>query len=96
MRKPTTTRVALLSSSVVAAAFSNSDAAFAACSFDISKASMDGNISSVQLLPEGQFRAKDGRPEEVPFWHLTKAAGQKIIALIKSRPNKFIFDYEHN
>jgi phage I-like protein len=62
----------------------------AACAFDLNSA--DG---AVQLLPAGEFRARDGRPAEVPAWKLTPERAAKIVALVAARKTRTVIDYEH-
>jgi phage I-like protein len=45
----------------------------------------------VQLLPIGEFRARDGRPQEVAHWF----AGQTILEKAATRATKHVIDYEH-
>ncbi|PKG73173.1 phage scaffold protein [Shewanella sp. GutCb] len=51
----------------------------------------------VQLLPDGPFAAKDGRPFEVPGgkWLMDALALTNIQANAAERSNDFHFDYEH-
>lgn len=53
--------------------------------------------TSVQLLPDGLFKATDGRPFDVPSgqWLMNDAAWQSIQAAAKAKVNDFHFDYEH-
>lgn len=50
---------------------------------------------AVQLLPEGEFRAEDGRPTDAPAWTLDAASAQKLIAQVAARSNRVVIDYEH-
>lgn len=63
---------------------------FAALSF-----ALGTTAAAVQLLPAGEFRAKDGRPEEVPAWRMTEANAQALLSHAVSRENLFVIDYEH-
>ncbi|WP_035481460.1 phage protease [Gallaecimonas xiamenensis] len=58
--------------------------------------SQQGN-ASVQLLPDGPFKAKDGRPHDVPGgqWLMDAAAWQMLKADAAERTNDYHFDYEH-
>lgn len=49
--------------------------------------------SAIQLLPAGEFRARDGRPEGLPGFRLDELAAQRLIARTKSR--RLVIDYEH-
>lgn len=53
--------------------------------------------TSVQLLPDGLFKATDGRPFDVPSgqWLMNDAAWQSIQAAASAKVNDFHFDYEH-
>lgn len=53
--------------------------------------------TAVQLLPDGLFKATDGRPFDVPTgqWLLNDAAWQAIQAAARAQVNDFHFDYEH-
>ncbi|MFV2030601.1 phage protease [Neisseria sp. S1] len=62
----------------------------AACSFEVSP--KNGRI---QLLPYGEFRAVDGRPQDVPAWYLTEENGHDVVALANSSRNQLVVDYEH-
>jgi phage I-like protein len=55
------------------------------------------NSSRVQLLPDGEFAAKDGRPFEVPGgkWLMDALAYTNIQTNVTERSNDFHFDYEH-
>ncbi|GLX86367.1 hypothetical protein tloyanaT_26200 [Thalassotalea loyana] len=55
------------------------------------------NSSRVQLLPDGHFKAKDGRPWEVPNnqWLMDNLAFELIKDDAAKRENPFHFDYEH-
>lgn len=51
----------------------------------------------VQLLPDGEFSAVDGRPHDVPGkkWKLTPQTAQKLISQAQLKANDFVIDYEH-
>jgi phage I-like protein len=55
------------------------------------------NAERVQLLPDGYFSAKDGRPEDVPNgkWLMDEQAFATLKASASLRTNDFLFDYEH-
>lgn len=50
-----------------------------------------------QLLPAGEFAARDGRPGPGKTWKLTDAQGQSLAAALTaaSAQTAFLFDYEH-
>lgn len=47
------------------------------------------------LLPAGEFRARDGRPRDVPSWVTNGEAAAAIIAKAKDAIGDFVIDYEH-
>lgn len=49
----------------------------------------------IQLLPDGIFRARDGRPESLSGWRLTAARAQTIQADARARKTPYVIDYEH-
>lgn len=51
----------------------------------------------VQLLPAGQFAARDGRPGPGKSWTLTDAQGRQIAAALNTQSAKirFLFDVDH-
>lgn len=64
--------------------------AFAACSFEV------GTVGNrIQLLPYGEFRAIDGRPNDVPAWFITEENGFDVAALANESRNQLVIDYEH-
>ncbi len=50
---------------------------------------------TIQLLPEGSFRATDGRPFEVDAWILDAQGAQRLIEQAAARANPYLIDYEH-
>ncbi|SOD42322.1 phage protease [Nitrosovibrio sp. Nv4] len=68
---------------------SRSAIGIAVCAFTLSAS------KEVQLLPAGQFRAKDGRPKDVPHWYIDAALAEIIIAEIARLNNSLVIDYEH-
>lgn len=50
---------------------------------------------NVQLMPAGDFRAVDGRPEKLKAWTLDEAAANQIVAEFNARANPWPIDYEH-
>lgn len=55
------------------------------------------NSQRVQLLPDGEFSAKDGRPFDVANgkWTMDAQAFANLKASASTRTNDFHFDYEH-
>lgn len=64
--------------------------AAAACSFDLNQSS-----DYLVLIPEGVFRALDGRPFDAPHWLLTPERGQQLVAELNQRTIDMVIDYEH-
>lgn len=62
----------------------------AACAFEVRT---DGN--ETQLLPAGEFRARDGRPTDADAWRLTAEITAGVIARANARQNAIVIDYEH-
>jgi phage I-like protein len=58
--------------------------------------SLDGG-NAVQLLPAGEFAARDGRPGNGQKWKVSDAQGVKLAADLSaiSQLSAFHFDYEH-
>lgn len=50
---------------------------------------------SLQLLPAGDFRARDGRPKECAAWHINADIAAAIVALVNERETPYVIDYEH-
>lgn len=63
--------------------------AVAACSIAVTAA------NEIQLLPDGEFRAADGRPTDAPAWHLDAALAQTLINAAAARGTPYVIDYEH-
>lgn len=53
---------------------------------------------AVQLLPYGEFKARDGRPAEVRTWKLDDAAGAALAARMNEVAKKtpIVIDYDHH
>jgi phage I-like protein len=53
--------------------------------------------ADVQLLPAGEFVARDGRPGNGKTWKLSDAAGKQMAADLTAlaAKTKFLFDYDH-
>ena len=62
---------------------------YAACTVPLTST---GN--TIQLLPAGQFRTKDGRPAEVAAWTLDATSAATLIDS-SPRTNRIVIDYEH-
>lgn len=51
--------------------------------------------TEIQLLPAGEFRAVDGRPNGVLAWRMDDLAASRVLAAARARRNPFVIDYEH-
>ncbi|MCS4503888.1 phage protease [Arhodomonas aquaeolei] len=49
----------------------------------------------VQLIPAGEFRARDGRPHGLRAWIMNADTASRVIALGEARETPFVIDYEH-
>lgn len=48
-----------------------------------------------QLTPDGVFRARDGRPKNLPGWKLDAAIASRVLAKLRARKTPIVVDYEH-
>lgn len=53
------------------------------------------NPKAVRLLPAGQFRARDGRPWDAPYWLIDAVIAANVIRRAANRADNFVIDYEH-
>ncbi|OQS34288.1 hypothetical protein B0T40_15710 [Chromobacterium haemolyticum] len=69
----------------------------AALTVDLSKqAGTEGKAPRVvKLIPAGSFRARDGRPVEVPAWKMDSVQAAILIAEAAARRTRYVIDYEH-
>lgn len=51
--------------------------------------------SELRLVPAGQFRARDGRPQGLPHWTLTAEGAAAILSAATAQADDFVIDYEH-
>lgn len=49
----------------------------------------------IQLFPAGEFRALDGRPEDVAAWRMDADIAARLIAAADQRGNRYMLDYDH-
>lgn len=49
----------------------------------------------IQLLPAGEFAARDGRPGDGRTWKIDAAQAATLIAAANSRKTPYVIDYEH-
>lgn len=55
---------------------------------------LPGAAHEFRILPPGVFRAKDGRPANLPGWKIDAAIAQRVIAASAS-VDEMVIDYEH-
>jgi len=67
--------------------------ALAACAFVLPLA--EDSTAWLQLLPSGAFKPVDGRPMDVPHWHIDSASAPAVIARSKAQQTLAVIDYEH-
>ena len=51
--------------------------------------------SVFRLIPAGQFRAIDGRPQGLPCWTMDGDAARQIITAVSALAGDVVIDYEH-
>jgi phage I-like protein len=51
--------------------------------------------SEMRLIPAGKFKARDGRPYEVPSWNMTASNAAAVIAAARAQKDKLLIDYDH-
>lgn len=51
--------------------------------------------NEIQLTPAGMFRARDGRPKDLPGWKMDATVAARLIAQAKDRATPYVIDYEH-
>ena len=56
---------------------------------------MGAASAPLQLLPAGEFRSRDDRPQEVPHWHLGAAGAARLLAQLRTQATRLVIDYEH-
>lgn len=49
----------------------------------------------LRVLPAGIFRARDGRPQELPGWRMDGAIAARMVAAAGARTDDFVIDFEH-
>ncbi|WMD23093.1 phage protease [Achromobacter seleniivolatilans] len=49
----------------------------------------------IQVFPAGEFRASDGRPEDVDTWRMDGDIARALIARFNARNRRLVIDYEH-
>lgn len=51
--------------------------------------------AELQLLPDGAFKARDGRPADAPCWLTNRAVGEALVAAAAARGTPYVIDYDH-
>lgn len=54
-----------------------------------------GVPTEIQLLPDGLFRASDGRPADLAGWQMDAAIAAPLLQQAAGRANPFLIDFEH-
>lgn len=62
--------------------------------------SIDLSKSYVQITPDGLFKSRDGRPENmdgvtVKNWQMSNEIAERLIASLSTRKDDIVIDYEH-
>lgn len=50
---------------------------------------------AIQITPDGEFRAKDGRPFDAPSFRVDEVVARHLIARQAASANDIVIDYEH-
>jgi phage I-like protein len=69
--------------------------AVAPCYFELQASVSDTGPVWIQATPSGKFRARDGRPEDVPFWNIDAAIAARVLAELRRNATPLVVDYEH-
>ncbi len=51
--------------------------------------------AEIKLTPAGRFKAKDGRPQNLPGWLMTDRSAASVIAAASAQQDQLLIDYEH-
>lgn len=68
-----------------------SNVAVSACVAQINFSSPD----VIQLTPAGQFRSRDTRPEEVPYWFTDASVAARVLQKMAALKGDVLIDYDH-
>lgn len=52
-------------------------------------------LDEIQVMPAGEFRARDGRPEGIAAWRIDAQIAARVIARFKRNQTPLVIDYEH-
>ena len=69
--------------------------ALAPCYFELPAAPAATGPIWLQATPAGKFRARDGRPGDVPHWYIDAAIAASVLADIRGHATPLVVDYEH-
>jgi phage I-like protein len=69
--------------------------AVAPCYFELQAAVADTGPVWIQATPTGRFRARDGRPEDVPSWNIDATIAARVLADLRGNATPLVVDYEH-
>ncbi|MEQ1774604.1 MAG: phage protease [Burkholderiales bacterium] len=85
-------RASPLAATALAACNSSAIGMLTACTFELQSAVATREL---RLLPAGEFRSLDGRPQGVKSWRLDGALARRIIDSVAALNQKKVIDYEH-
>ena len=69
--------------------------AVAPCHFELPTTVAEEGPVWIQATPVGKFRARDGRPGDVPAWHIDAAIAARVLADLRGNATPLVVDYEH-
>jgi phage I-like protein len=56
---------------------------------------LTGAANEIRILPDGVFRANDGRPQGLPGWKMDSADAARVITASLAGGKDILIDYEH-
>lgn len=56
----------------------------------------ESGLAVIQVLPAGEFRAYDGRPEDVDAWRMDAATAKRLKDWMAARGRDLAIDYDHH
>lgn len=54
-----------------------------------------GADGMAQLVPDGLFRSRDGRPTTLDGWRMSPQIAERVLARLRARQTPIVVDYEH-
>lgn len=72
-----------------------SSLALAACYFELPASLAQEGLVWIQATPTGRFRARDGRPGDVPSWNIDASIAARVLADLRANATPLVVDYEH-